>query len=89
MDDLWTETKTVCDSVRNNGEVVITSGGKPSILMLNISEDDFEETFQAFRQAKMMMAFHRMRSIADENDSISETEIEKEIQAYRAERRAK
>ena len=87
--DLLTETKTVYESVRDNGEVVITSDGKPSVLMLHISEDDFEETLQAFRQAKMMMEFQRMRNAEDEKESISEADIEAEIRAYRAEKHAR
>ena len=85
--DLRTDTETVCDSVRDNEEVIITSQGKPAVLMLRISEDDFEETLRAFRQAKTMMTVNRMRSIAAENGYMSEEEIEKEIQSYRAERR--
>ena len=45
--DLLTETKTVYESVRDNGEVVITSDGKPSVLMLHMMME-----FQRMRNAE-------------------------------------
>ena len=35
-----------------DGELVITSGGKPAALMLNLADGGFEETLNAVRQAK-------------------------------------
>ena len=54
--DLRSETKNICEKVRQSGEVVITNNGKPSVLMLDISEDNFDEIVQAIRQAKAMIA---------------------------------
>ena len=39
--DLRSETKNICEKVRQSGEVVITNNGKPSVLMLDISENNF------------------------------------------------
>ncbi len=47
--DLCSETKNICEKVRHNREVVITNNGKPSVLMLDISEDNFEEIIRSIR----------------------------------------
>ena len=86
--DLRTETKDICDYVRNSGEAVITNNGKPTVLMLDITEDNFELVLRAVRQAKAMIAFNAMRNIAAENGYMTDEEIEEEIQASRNERRA-
>ena len=87
--DLRTETKSIFEHVQQNGEAVITNNGKPAALMLDISGEDFEETLRAIRQAKAMIAFNSMKTMAAANGYLSEEEIEKEIQASRQERHAK
>ena len=86
--DLRTETKSICDHIQSSGEAVITNNGKPTVLMLDISEDNFDEVLRAVRQAKAMIAFNAMRKIAEDNGFMSEEEIEAEIQAAREERRS-
>ena len=86
--DLRTETKDICDHVRASGEAIITNNGKPAVLMLDITEDNFELVLRAVRQAKAMIAFNTMRDIAAENGYMTDGEIEAEIRASRDERRA-
>lgn len=85
--DLRSETKNICEKVRQNGEVVITNNGKPSVLMLDISEDNFDEVVRAIRQAKAMIAFNSMKAVAAANGYMTDSEIEEEIKAARSERR--
>ena len=66
---------------------VITNNGKPSVLMLDISEDNFDEVVRAIRQAKAMIAFNSMKAVAAANGYMSESDIEEEIKAARSERR--
>lgn len=87
--DLRSETKSICENIRRSGEAVITNNGKPTLLMLDISEENFEEILRAVRQAKAMIAFNSMRAVAAANGYMSGSEIEEEIQATRAERREK
>ena len=87
MRDLKTNTKTVCENIQSNGEAIITNKGKPTLLVLDISDDDFELMLRSIRQAKAMIAFNNMRSIAAENGYMSDEEIEAEISAARRERR--
>lgn len=77
------ETKSICENIRRSGEAVITNNGKPTLLMLDISEDNFEEIVRAVRQAKAMIAFNSMRAVAAANGYMSETEIEEEILSAR------
>lgn len=86
--DLRVETKNICENIRQNGEAVITNNGKPTLLILDISDNDFEELLRAVRQAKAMIAFNSMRATAARNGYMTETEIEAEIGSARAERRS-
>ena len=72
--DLQSETKNICDKVRQSGEVVITNNGKPSVLMLDISEDNFDEGVRAIRQAKAMIAFNSMRAVAAANGYMTDSD---------------
>ena len=85
--DLRIETKRICENIRQNGEAVITNNGKPSVLMLDISENNFEEILRAVRQAKAMIAFNSMRATAAQSGYMNEQEINEEINATRSERR--
>lgn len=86
--DLRVETKNICENIRRNGEAVITNNGKPALLILDISDNDFEELLRAVRQAKAMIAFNSMRATAARNGYMTEAEIEAEIASARAERRS-
>lgn len=85
--DLRSETKNICEKVRQSGEAVITNNGKPSVLMLDISEDNFDEVVRAIRQAKAMIAFNSMKAVAAANGYMTDSEIENEIKEARSERR--
>ena len=86
---LQKETKNIYDSIRKNGEAVITDNGKPTLLMLDISQDNFEEIVKAVRRAKATIAFNAMQNIGATNGYMSEDEINAEIQSVRNERRKK
>ncbi len=81
--DLRTTTKTLWDNLSTDGEVVITNNGKPTALLFDIADGDFEEILKAVRQAKAMMAFNSMKSKAAKKGYMSEEEIEAEIEKAR------
>ena len=83
MRDLRTESKTIWENLSSNGEVIITNNGKPAALMIDLNEDNFEDTLRAVRQAKAMIAFNSMRATAYSHGYLSEEDIEAEIQAAR------
>ncbi len=81
--DLRTESKSVWENLASGSEVVITNNGKPSALMIDIPEGCFDDTVQAVRQARAMIAFNNMRRKAAARGFMSEEEIEAEIAAAR------
>jgi len=85
--DLRTAPKSIWDSLAGDGEVVITNNGKPSALMLDISDGNFEETLQAVNQARAMIAISNMRkkAAAAGLDKMTMEEIDAEIAAARRE----
>ena len=48
--ELRTETKNIYENILQNGEAVITNNGKPSMLMINISEDNFDELHSDYEE---------------------------------------
>lgn len=87
--ELRTETKSICEDIRENGEAVITNNGKPSMLMMDISGIDYDVTLKAIRQAKAMIAMNNMRLAAAEKGYMTEAEINAEIASARRERHEK
>lgn len=83
--ELRTTPKALWDNLSEDGEVVITSNGKPTALMFDVSDGSLEETLKAVRQAKAMMAFNSMRMKAARHGYMSEEDIAAEIAAARAE----
>jgi hypothetical protein len=81
--DLRTIPKSIWTSLSENGELVITNNGKPTALMLDISENSFEEVIKSVRQAKAMRALNSMRSKAAARGFMSAKEIDAEIKLYR------
>lgn len=81
--DLRTTPKVLWDDLSADGEVVITNNGRPTALLLDISDGSFEETVKAVRQMKAMVAFNSMRSKAAARGYMSDKEIEAEIAAAR------
>ena len=82
-------SRSIWEKLSQDGKIVITNNGKPTALLLDISNDDLEETILTLRQVKAMRLFNRMRSDAQRRGFLSEKEIEEEIQAARSEMRDK
>ena len=85
--DLRTYPKNIWHTLSDDGELIITNNGKPTALMLDISETNFDEVVKAVRQAKAMIAFNSMRAKAAKQGYMTDNEIETEIAAYRREKK--
>lgn len=83
--DLRTTPKSIWEDLAEDGEVIITNNGRPTALMLDITDGSFEETLKAVRQAKAMIAFNSMREHAAKQGFMGDEEIEAEIAATRQE----
>lgn len=81
--DLRTDSKNMWQDLSSGDEIVITNNGKPSALMIDIPEGDFDDIVQAVRQAKAMIAFNKMRSKAAKAGYLSEEDIEAAIEDVR------
>ena len=71
------------ENLSADGEAIITNNGKPAAILLGIADGNFEETIEAIRQTKAIIAFNSMRNKAAVEDYMSDEEIEKEIAAAR------
>ena len=87
--DFRNSSKAIWDKLSNDEDIVVTNNGKPTALLLNIPEGNFEETLASVRQAQAMRDFARMREEAAERGFMSDEEIEAEVRAYRREKRGK
>ena len=83
--ELRASSRNIWRKLAQEGKMVITNNGKPTALLLDISNEDIEETLLTLQQVKAMRLFNRMRADAQERGFLSEKEIEAEIQAARTE----
>ena len=73
--DLRTDSKKMWIDLKNGNEVVLTNNGKPSALVIDIPEGEFDEVVQTVRQAKAMLAMNNMRRKAAKEGFLSDDEI--------------
>jgi len=78
-------TASVWEKLERDGKMVLTNNGKPTALMINIANQDFESILDSINQAEFMRAVNNMRMTAAANGYMTEDEIEAEIRASRAE----
>jgi len=88
--ELSNNTKAVQETIKSEGEAVITNNGKPWALMVDISDSDLFNTITMMRRAKAASAISQLRKDAVSSGKADMTldEINAEIKASRAERRA-
>jgi PHD/YefM family antitoxin component YafN of YafNO toxin-antitoxin module len=82
--ELRASSRNIWRKLSKDGKMVITNNGKPAALLLNLKDEDLEETLLTLRQVKAMRLFNRMRANAQQRGFLSKKEIEAEIQAARA-----
>ena len=69
------------------GELVVTSNGRPVAILSATSEDRLEQSLAHLRRARALAAVERMqRGSLDRGRSIAADEVRREIEAARAER---
>ncbi len=86
--DFRNSSKMIWDKVKQNEDIIITNNGKPTALLINISEGKFEETLQDIRRARLSRILDDAREEASERGFISDADIEAEISAARADYKA-
>ncbi len=80
--------KKVWEKLKDSGELILTSHGKPIALMLPVDEDSFEDVLYAVRYALSKNAVSNMRNLSIKRKShrLSLDEINKEILFARKEK---
>jgi hypothetical protein len=86
--DMRTRPGEVWQQLEKEGDLIVTSSGRPFALMISAEGEDIEQLLLALRRAKAQLAVSRMRVQAAEMglDRLTESEIEVEIEQARRER---
>lgn len=87
--DMRTRPGEVWQQLQEQGDLVVTSNGRPFALLISAEGQDIEKLLLAVRRARALLAIERLRAEAAENgtDRLTAEEIEAEIAAARRERR--
>ncbi len=86
--DFRNSSKSIWDKVKRGEDIIVTNNGKPTALLINISEGGFEETLQDIRRARLSRMLDDAREEAAERGFLSDTDIAAEISAARTEYKA-
>lgn len=78
--ELRSDTRAVLGAVAQDGNAIITDNGKPKVMMVSISERDFEEVYALCARLKAQRAAEDLQRSAV---SMSMDEIDEEINAAR------
>lgn len=86
--DMRTRPGEVWKQLEEEGDLIVTSSGRPFALMIAAEGEDVEQLLLALRRAKAQLAVSRMRTQAAQKglDRMTEAEIEAEIKQTRRER---
>jgi PHD/YefM family antitoxin component YafN of YafNO toxin-antitoxin module len=91
MRELRSSTEKLDSAIKKDGRVVITNNGKPAYVMLGVDEASFDKTIIDLDRIRFQKATEDMRAQAKAAglDKMTMEEINREIEAVRAERRAR
>ena len=73
--DLRTDAKSLWQTINDGDEAIITNNGKPAAVMVSIPEGYFDESIQAIRQARALIALNSMRIRASRDGYRTDDEI--------------
>jgi len=79
--ELWKRLKT-------EGELIVTSNGKPVAILAGVSEETLEKTLAIFRRTRAAIALDEMQrsALKSEASKLSTAEIDEEIKKARQDR---
>ena len=86
--DMRTRPGEVWQQLQHEGDLIVTSSGRPFALMISAEGEDVEELLLALRRARAQLAVARMRKQASSTrlEHLSLDEINAEIRQTRTER---
>jgi hypothetical protein len=87
--DLRTQPRQIWNKLSEVHELIITNNGKPSALMIEISDENMEDVLASVRQSMAIRATNKLRlaSIISGTAKMTEEEIDAEITEARKERK--
>ena len=79
------------ETLKRTGKIVLTNNGKPSMLVFDITEHNFEELIDTLNRAQAMRLLEEIQTQAVRGglDSMTMDEIDIEIVAHRKKKRNK
>ena len=86
--DFRNSSRDIWERVNNDEDVVITNNGKPTAILVSVSENNLDEVLASIRQARAMRAFNRLQEQASSSEHMDDSEIDAVIKTYRAEKRS-
>jgi len=86
--DFRNSSRDIWERVRNDEDVIITNNGKPTAILVSVSESNLDEVLAGIRQARAMRAFNRLQEQASSSKDMDDAEIDAVIKTYRAEKRS-
>ena len=86
--DLSTKPKKIWSKIKEE-EVVVTSNGRPIVLLSGVTEETLKKTIRAIHRSRALIALEEMqkKSVELGLDKLTESQIGSEIQAVRKSRR--
>ena len=78
-------------TLKRNGKIVLTNNGKPSMLVFDITDQDFEKLIDTLNRAEAMRLFEeiQMQAVRGGLNSMTMDEINAEVTAYRRNKKGK
>jgi hypothetical protein len=73
------------ETIKRSGKIVLTNNGKPSMLVFDIAERNFEELINTLNRAEAMRLFEeiQMQAVRGGLNTMTMDEIDSEIKAHR------
>jgi len=89
--DFRSRSSEIQKELPEEGEMVLTSNGRPIAIISSVTEKNLEEILSAFRRARAIGAVTAMqlRSSREGRDKIGPAGIDKEIETVRKSRKAR
>jgi PHD/YefM family antitoxin component YafN of YafNO toxin-antitoxin module len=87
--DFKFSSRKINKRLSEDGKIVVTKNGKPTALVLDLRNADLEQTLNDLYKLRTIRLLNSVQAKSDGREPISDEEIEAEIQAVRAERKAK
>jgi len=83
--ELRAKSAAIWNELQRDGEMIITSNGKPIAILSPTSENRVEESVRSIRRARASAAVSRMQrqSVLNGSDAITSNDIEAEISETR------